>query len=98
MPYCLVYKVAWPTYLIARQLVKLPHIGLINILAGRELIPEFIQADANAYEIARWLADYLNDPERRALLSRELLSAASRLGSAGVHERAAVEITLLFSD
>lgn len=98
MPYCLVYQVAWPTYLMARQLVKLPHIGLINILAGREIVPEFIQTDANAYEIARWLSGYLNDRERRAFLSGELLEAASKLGRTGVHERAAAEITLLFSD
>ncbi len=97
MPYCLVYQVAWPTYLMARQLVKLPHIGLINILAGREVVPEFIQTDANAYEVAKWLGCHLKDPDRRKLLRSELLEAASKLGRTGVHERAAEEITLLFS-
>jgi lipid A disaccharide synthetase len=36
---------------MAKQLVKLKFIGLINILAGRELVREFIQAEANAYEV-----------------------------------------------
>lgn len=96
MPYCLVYQVAWPTYLMARQLIKLPHIGLINILAGRGIVPEFIQGDANAYEVSLWLAKALSDPEFRERLSAELLEAASRLGTTGVHERAAHEIARLF--
>ncbi len=95
MPYCLVYQVAWPTYLMARQLIRLPYIGLINILAGRELVPEFIQAEANAYEISLWLGRYLKSPELRAELSGELLEAASRLGETGTHKRAAHEVALL---
>ncbi|MFT6181530.1 MAG: lipid-A-disaccharide synthase [Akkermansiaceae bacterium] len=97
MPYCLVYQVAWPTYVMARQLIKLPYIGLINILAGRELVPEFIQTDANAYEVAGWLGRFLKDPNLREELSQELLEAASRLGETGTHKRAAHEIALLFS-
>jgi lipid-A-disaccharide synthase len=97
MPYCLVYRVAWPTYLMARQLIKLPYIGLINILAGRELVPEFIQNDANAYEVASWLGDHLDDGARREKLSEELLEAASRLGETGVHGRAAREIVHLIT-
>ena len=97
MPYCLVYQVAWPTYLMARQLVKLPYIGLINILAGREVVREFIQNEANSYEIALWLGRYLKNPDLREELSSQLLEAASRLGQTGTHERAAREIAVLFS-
>ena len=97
MPYCLVYRVAWPTYLMAKQLIKLPYIGLINILAGRKLVPEFIQSEANAYEVASWLGEYLGDDDRREKLSHELLEAASRLGDPGVHGRAAREISDLFT-
>ena len=97
MPYCLVYKLAWGTYLMARQLVKTPYIGLINILAGRELIPEYIQAEANPYEVSLWLARYLGGPQLRDDLSEQLLEAVSRLGEPGVHRRAAHEISLLFS-
>ena len=83
MPYCLVYRVAWPTFLIARQLVLLPHIGLINILAGREVVPELIQGDANAYEVALWLGQALDDAEGRKALSDELVEVASKLGDPG---------------
>ena len=98
MPYCLVYRVAWPTFLMAKQLVKLKFIGLINILAGRELVREFIQTEANAYEVALWLGQALANEGERAKLSGELLEAASRLGEPGVHERAAHEIALLFTE
>lgn len=98
MPYCLVYRVAWPTFLIAKLLVKLQFIGLINILAGRELAYEFVQGEANAYEVTLWLGRALANEDDRANLSRELLEAASRLGEPGVHKRAAHEIALLFSE
>jgi lipid-A-disaccharide synthase len=98
MPYCLVYRVAWPTFLMAKQLVKLEFIGLINILAGRELAREFIQNEANTYEVALWLGRTLANDDERAKLSGRLLEAASRLGEPGVHERAAHEIALLFSE
>jgi lipid-A-disaccharide synthase len=97
MPYCLVYCVAWPTYLMARQLVRLPNIGLINILAGREVVPELIQADANPYEVSLWLGQALRKKEFRESMSRELLAVASRLGKPGVHQRLAHEISHLFS-
>lgn len=98
MAYCLVYQVSWPTYVMARQLLRLPYIGLINILAAREMVPEFIQGDANPYEVSLWLGRALTDRAAREALSAELLEAASRLGVTGVHKRAAHEIALLFSE
>lgn len=95
LPYCLVYRVAWPTFLMARHLIKLPHIGLINILAGREVVSEFIQNDANSYEVAGWLGRFLEDEYLRDRLHRELLGEASKLGETGVHRRAAEEISKL---
>ena len=97
MPYCLVYGVGWATYLLARQVIKVPHIGLINILAGKELAPEFIQNDANVYEVSHWLGGMLLDPEARRAHGRILASAASKLGEPGVHLRAAKAISDLLN-
>ena len=97
MPYCLVYKVAWPTYLVARQVVTLPHIGLINILAQKELVPEFIQGEANPDKISLWLNEMIAHPEKQALLSERLLETANTLGKPGVHQRAAQEIISLLN-
>jgi len=90
LPYCLIYKVAWPTYVIGRQLVKLDHIGLVNILAGRGVVEEFIQADADAKLVAGELNRLLDDAAYRERLQATLTETASKLGGLGAHERAAV--------
>ena len=90
LPYCLIYKVAWPTYVIGRQLVKIDHIGLVNILAGRGVVEEFIQADADAKLVAAELGRLLDDPAYRERLQATLRETAAKLGGQGAHERAAV--------
>jgi lipid-A-disaccharide synthase len=90
LPYCLIYKVAWPTYVIGRQLVKLEHIGLVNILAGRGVVEEFIQADADAKLVSAELGRLLDDPAYRERLQATLRETAAKLGGLGAHERAAV--------
>jgi lipid-A-disaccharide synthase len=89
LPYCLVYKVAWPTYLAGRMLVRLKHIGLVNILAGEEIVEEFIQADANPPRIDAALRRLLQNPDCRAQLHARLIDTAAKLGGTGAHQRAA---------
>jgi lipid-A-disaccharide synthase len=89
LPYCLVYKVAWPTYLIGRLLVRLEHIGLVNILAGEGVVEEFIQADADPKIVAAELERFLDDPVHRGNLQLALADTAAKLGGQGAHERAA---------
>lgn len=95
MPFCLVYKLAWGTYLVAKQVLKSKFIGLVNILSGKELAPEFIQSDANVYEVCHWVETMLSDEEARQKQGRIMREAASQLGSSGMHERAAGEIKKL---
>jgi lipid-A-disaccharide synthase len=92
LPYCLVYKVAWPTYLVARMVVTIEHIGLINILAGGRVVEEFIQSDAEAPQIERALARFLDDDAHREETRRQLLATAAKLGGPGAHLRAASAI------
>ncbi|KAB2641052.1 MAG: lipid-A-disaccharide synthase [Verrucomicrobia bacterium] len=89
LPYCLTYKVAWPTYLVGRMLVRLKHIGLVNILAGEEVVEEFIQADAEAQPIGTALRRLLQDADYRGALQARLAQTAAKLGPAGTHQRAA---------
>ena len=89
LPYCLTYKVAWPTYLVGRMLVRLKHIGLVNILAGEEVVEEFIQADAAAVPMAMALRRLLQDADHRGGLQTRLAQTAAMLGAAGTHERVA---------
>ena len=93
LPYCLVYKVAWPTYLVARAVVKIEHIGLINILAGARVVEEFIQSDADPLHVEQSLSRFLGDDAFREETRKKLLSTASKLGGPGAHLRAASAIS-----
>jgi lipid-A-disaccharide synthase len=93
LPYCLVYKVAWPTYLVARAVVKIEYIGLINILAGARVVEEFIQSDAEPFQVEKSLARFLDDDAHREETRRLLLATAAKLGGPGAHLRAASAIS-----
>lgn len=92
LPYCLVYKMAWTTYFLGKMLVKIKYIGLVNILAGEKVVEEFIQADAEAPQVADWIKDILSNDEKRNALVERLGEVSSKLGDAGTHRRAAERV------
>ena len=92
VPMAVVYKLSWPTYAIARTLIKVPYIAMANLLAGKRLAPELIQRDAKPEKIAAAVAPILGDPAAWSAVRRELLEIRSRLGSPGGAGRAAAEI------
>ncbi len=92
LPYCLVYRVAPLTYLLGRMLVKIRHIGLVNILAGEEVVREFVQTKAEPAAVAGVLRDLLESPEQRDALQRRLDEVTAMLGGAGAHRRAAERV------
>jgi lipid-A-disaccharide synthase len=72
-PLVIYYKVAWPTYLLGRLLVRgVRHIGMVNVLAGRAIAPEFIQHEARPERLADALWELLERPEAAATMRREL--------------------------
>jgi lipid-A-disaccharide synthase len=89
LPYCLVYKVAPLTYALGRMLVKIKRIGLVNILAGEDVVEEFIQAQAAPAAVSRALREFLESPEKRAGLQHRLAETSAKLGGRGAHQRAA---------
>ena len=62
LPFVLVYKVSWPTYFAARLVLKTKYLGMPNVLAGREIIPEFIQHEARPDMISKSVLKLLDDP------------------------------------
>jgi lipid-A-disaccharide synthase len=88
-PLAIVYRVGWLNHAIARRVVTLKHIGLPNIVAGREVAPEFLQerfrADAVAEALARWLDDAAEATRCRASLQ----AVRERLGGPGASRRVA---------
>jgi lipid-A-disaccharide synthase len=89
LPYCLTYKVAWLTAEVARRVMSVDFLGIVNVMAGREVVRELLQADARGETIAAELRGLLENPEARAALQRELSSIVEMLGDGGTHERAA---------
>ncbi|RYD17624.1 MAG: lipid-A-disaccharide synthase [Verrucomicrobiaceae bacterium] len=89
LPYCLVYRTAPLTYVLARLLVKIKFIGLVNILAEKAVVEELIQGKAEPAAVSRSLREFLESPEKRAALQAELAETSAKLGGKGAHERAA---------
>jgi lipid-A-disaccharide synthase len=89
-PLVVVYRTSAITYALARRWVKIPHIALVNVVAGREVAPELVQ-DAFVPTRAAGLLDQLLDHrsgERRAQVEG-LADVRSKLGTAGAAERVA---------
>ncbi|MES2475630.1 MAG: lipid-A-disaccharide synthase [Verrucomicrobiota bacterium] len=89
LPYCLVYRMAPLTYLTAKVMVKIKRIGLVNILAGEEVIRELIQDEAEPVAVSSILREFLESPEKREALQGRLAEVTAMLGGPGAHERAA---------
>ena len=92
LPYCLIYRIAWPTYFIGKVLIKVDYIGLVNILAGKQVVEEFIQGDADPCHIQHALDKFLADSEFTKKVQTELAKTAAKLGEPGCHKRAAESI------
>jgi len=80
IPMVVIYKTAPITYLLAKTLVKLPYISLVNIVAGKKIIPELIQQDANPHKIATVVTDFLNQPRNRDIQKEEFKEIYTKLG------------------
>ena len=88
-PMIIMYRLAWLTYLIARWLVRVDHIGMVNLIAGERLMPELIQRDVNPKRIAVETRILLDDTKTRDRITQELSKLRQRFGAPGAAERVA---------
>ena len=88
-PMIILYKISFLTYLIGRLMIRVPCIGLANIVAGTQVVPELIQADASPQRIAGEALALLKSPERLAAMERDLGRIRERLGAPGASARVA---------
>jgi lipid-A-disaccharide synthase len=88
-PMVIVYRVSPLSYWVARAMVKVKWIGLVNIVADRALVPELIQTEAHGEQIARAALRILEDDSYREEMIRGLAQVRERLGSPGAAERVA---------
>jgi lipid-A-disaccharide synthase len=89
LPYALVYRVATLTYEVGIRVIRVPYLGIVNILANRPVVREFIQHEATPAALADEALRLLNNGEARERLSADLSSVVATLG--GRNEQSASE-------
>jgi lipid-A-disaccharide synthase len=96
-----VYRTSWLTWLIGRLLVRVRFVSLVNLLAGRALVPELLQSECTPERIAAAAAPLLEGGPERAAQLEGLLSIGETLapqGSPRAARRAAAEVLRLLDE
>ncbi len=89
IPAVIVYKVSFISYLLGRILIRVPWIGLANIVAGKEVYPELIQNDVTPERIVKTCLDLILQPGKLQEVRKELLGIREKLGTPGASKRTA---------
>ncbi len=88
-PFAVFYRTGRLNYAVARRLVQVSHVSLVNLVAEQEIVREYVQDALDAEALARELDTLLHDDEERARIENGLAAVRARLGSAGASERVA---------
>jgi len=88
-PMIIVYKVSPVSYLMGRVFIDVDHIGMVNIIAGKTIVPEFIQNDANSEAMANEIYNILTSESRMNQIKQDLAQIKGKLGTPGAAERTA---------
>jgi lipid-A-disaccharide synthase len=89
-PLVVAYRTSAITYAAAKRLVRIPHIGLVNVVAGHEVAPEFVQEALVPERVADVLGELLDPASaRRARMVAELEGVRASLGQPGAADRVA---------
>jgi lipid-A-disaccharide synthase len=96
-PLIVLYKTSLFTYLLAKTLVKIPNIGMVNIVAGKKIVPEFIQFQANPEKIASEMEKILKDKDEYEKIKRDLARVRDKLGEKGAYHRGAQIVNQMLS-
>ena len=94
-PMLITYRVGRLSYWVGRMLIRVPFIGLPNLVAGKAIVPELLQQDATAGRLAATALEILQSPDRHARMRAALAEVRRRLGEPGAVERAAREVLTL---
>jgi lipid-A-disaccharide synthase len=95
-PLLVLYKTSFFTYMLARLLIKIRFIGLVNIVSGKSVVPELIQSNCTAGNIANESLGFLNDITKYQKTKTELAKIKGRLGDSGAARRVATAAADLF--
>lgn len=91
-PMVIIYKVSFLAWLIGKSVVKLPFIGLVNIIAGEMIVPELLQNEATPMNIAEKTIELLKDKKQLENIRFALRQIKDKLGGGGASRLAALEV------
>ena len=91
-PMIVIYRVAPLSYAVFSRLVRVPHIALVNIVAGKKLVPERLQAAANPKALCAEVLNWLNHPEELERIRESLGQVREKLGPGGADQRIAAAV------
>jgi len=97
-PMIIIYKVSLPSYWIGRALIRVDHIGLVNLVAEKEIAPELIQKDVTPRRIADEAFRILRDPILSRKMTESMGEVRQKLGEPGAAQRAAHIVTSLLHE
>ena len=78
-PFVMVYRVSPITYLLGRSRVKVPHFAMVNLIAGKGVVPELVQRDFTAENVIRRLNEIIPDGTARDQMIADLASVKASL-------------------
>ncbi len=88
-PMVVVYKVSGVSYAIGRRCIRVKYISLVNLIAGRAVVPELIQSEANPERIAAEVREIVTRPEKAREMKNALAGIREKLGTPGASRRTA---------
>ena len=91
-PFVIIYKLAPLTFWIAKRMSRVPYMGMVNILAQRLIVPELLQNDLTAANLARETLRLLQDHSFTRQMRQEFASIRTQLGKPGAYRRTALHI------
>lgn len=91
-PMIIIYRLSPFSFLLGRFLIRVPFIGMTNLVAGKRIVPELIQHEAKPARIASLAIELLASPGRLQRIRTDLGEVRARLGDPGAAERAAREV------
>jgi lipid-A-disaccharide synthase len=88
-PFLITYKISRSSWLLGRILIRTPYKGLVNLIAGEAIVPEFMQDEATPEALAQTALTYLTQPEKAGAMTARLAGIREKLGARHASESVA---------